>query len=96
MKPVAWITESCKCYSTPLKAIEDGNKEELIPVYTAPQGDGEVCGGCGAIRYDPICQPAPRELSDEEIQEVLNMPEFQDIFELEDFARAILKKASEK
>jgi len=37
MKPVAWITKSCKCYSTPLKSMEDSNNEELIPVYTAPR-----------------------------------------------------------
>ena len=44
-------------------------------------------------RYDtsPV-----KELTDEEIQEVIDDPQFATIFELEDFARAILKKAQEK
>jgi hypothetical protein len=44
-------------------------------------------------RYDtsPV-----KELTDEEIQEVIDDPQFETIFELEDFARAILRKASEK
>jgi hypothetical protein len=37
-----------------------------------------------------------RTLTDEEIQEVIDDPQFATIFELEDFARAILKKAQEK
>ena len=82
MKPVAWITKSCKCYSTPLKAMEDSNKEELIPVYTEP-----------------------RELSDEEIWAIASEIEPIDLaygvrlsneWNVLDFARAILKKASEK
>ena len=37
-----------------------------------------------------------RTLTDAEIQEVIDDPQFATIFELEDFARAILKKAQEK
>ena len=44
-------------------------------------------------RYDtsPV-----KQLTDKEIQEVIDDPRFATIFELEDFARAILKKAKEK
>jgi hypothetical protein len=37
-----------------------------------------------------------RTLTDEEIQEVIDDSRFATIFELEDFARAILKKAQDK
>ena len=37
-----------------------------------------------------------RTLTDADIQEVIDDPQFETIFELEDFARAILKKAQEK
>jgi hypothetical protein len=44
-------------------------------------------------RYDtsPV-----KELTDEEIQEVIDDPQFECVFDLEDFARAILRKAQEK
>ena len=39
---------------------------------------------------------AMRTLTDEEIQEVIDEPQFECVIDLEDFAKAILKKASEK
>ena len=47
----------------------------------------------GAI---PLYTHPAKTLTDEEIQEVIDDPQFATIFELEDFARAILKKAQEK
>jgi hypothetical protein len=37
-----------------------------------------------------------RTLTDEEIQEVIDDPQFECVFDLEDFAKAILKKLSKK
>jgi hypothetical protein len=42
------------------------------------------------------CPLRKKTLSDAEIQEVIDSPQFEEIFDLEDFAKAILKKASEK
>jgi len=42
------------------------------------------------------CPLRKKTLSDAEIQEVIDSPQFEQIFDLEDFAKAILKKASEK
>lgn len=51
-------------------------KQKLVAELDKLKGDGEVCGGCGAIRYDPICEPSQTKpegygkavpLSDEEI-----------------------------
>jgi hypothetical protein len=99
MKPVAWRNLCVSNIGEDSEWIynEIGQGE---PLYTAPQCDGEVCGGCGAIRYDPICEPAPRELSDEEIKQIF-ADETGFVLDdspmaLLDFARAILKKASEK
>ena len=47
----------------------------------------------GAI---PLYTSPVKELTDAEIQEVIDSPEFASIFEMEDFARAILRKAQEK
>ena len=42
------------------------------------------------------CPLRKTELADEEIQEVIDSPQFAQIFDLEDFARAILRKAQKK
>jgi len=44
----------------------------------------------------PLYTHPAKTLTDEEIQEVINDPQFATIFELEDFAKAILKKAQGK
>ena len=74
--------------------------EELDKAYS----DGEVCGGCGAIRYDPICEkPQTKPLSDEEIKQIFQEQTGfyfddnpADDLALMDFARAIEAKVREE
>jgi hypothetical protein len=47
----------------------------------------------GAI---PLYTNPAKTLTDEEIKEVIDDPQFECVFDLEDFARAILRKAQEK
>ena len=54
---------------------------------TTPEGD---------YPWQPLYTHPAKTLTDEEIQEVIDDPQFETIFELEDFAKAILKKAQEK
>jgi hypothetical protein len=54
---------------------------------TTPEGD---------YPWQPLYTHPAKTLTDEEIQEVIDDPQFETIFELEDFAKAILRKASEK
>jgi hypothetical protein len=104
MKPVAWITESCKCYSTPLKAMEDSNNEELIPVYTAPRelSDELFNAKLEILRLKDdvhwLTNHPLKELSDEEIGLITTNSKWSHIETplLYEFAREILKKASEK
>jgi hypothetical protein len=61
--------------------------------------DGKVCATCGGLVYDSVL-PQIKELSDEEIEELqaehTEKGHFADTLNVKDFARAILKKASEK
>jgi hypothetical protein len=106
-QPVAWITKSCKCYSTPLVAEAYNNKEELIPVYTAPRelSDELFNAKIEILRLQDevhwLTNHPLRELSDEEIHEIYIKHSTYDnekalFVDVYGFARAILKKASEK
>ena len=88
-EPVAWmdedenvVFEKCKVYP--------------IPLYTHPVKEQDTdCQYCkqGCIRCD-----ARKQLTDEEIRILINeVPDYNiDIYDLMEFARAILRKAQEK
>ena len=69
----------------------------------ALKDEGKVCARCGAIAYDPVITQTANTLTNEEIEEFayafqlwqLHNPD-KALEGIMDFARAILKKASEK
>jgi hypothetical protein len=90
MKPVAWMDKN---------GVPSSVKSELynIPLYTAPQTNIKFNQTLECPSY--LSGLAPRELSDEEIEELyysIARLSGQGDFKYIQFARAILKKASEK
>jgi hypothetical protein len=61
---------------------------------------GVVCARCGAIAFDPVITQTAKTLTDEEILELTKDSTIFEYREFDDdmvrFAKAILKKASEK
>ena len=91
-EPVAWMQtwENQDGFSRRTVNIEQIGKND-IPLYTHPVKEQDTeCQYCkqGCIRCD-----ARKQLTDEEIIELFEHP---DDFNCIDFARAILRKASEK
>ena len=94
-KPVAWMFEKDGAYMC-FKNIDGVNFENGIPLYTHPVKEQDTdCQYCkqGCIRCD-----ARKQLTDEEINEVINKRILSEEIRpaLIDFARAILRKAQEK
>ena len=98
-EPVAWMSNGKEFY------VQKNYCPDFIPLYTHPVSKAKdrfpnyesICLQCGTTIY----KPAFKTLTDEEIDELANkylyvlndVPYANDI---KDFARAILKKASEK
>ena len=78
--------------------------QDYIPLYTHPvktDDGGKVCARCGAIAFDPVITQTAKTLTDEEIDSLADefgagMEQFGGCFRHVAFARAILRKASEK
>jgi hypothetical protein len=94
-EPVAWMSQGGDVSRSADYFVEMGFTD-LIPLYTHPVKEQDTdCQYCkqGCIRCD-----ARKQLTDEEIQLLINDVRDYDIdtHDLFEFARAILKKASEK
>jgi hypothetical protein len=94
-EPVAWLSQGGDVSRSADYFVEMGFTD-LIPLYTHPVKEQDTdCQYCkqGCIRCD-----ARKQLTDEEIQLLINDVRDYDIdtHDLFEFARAILKKASEK
>ncbi len=91
-EPVAWMSNGKEFY------VQKNYCPDFIPLYTHPtktQDEGKVCARCGAIAYDPVITQTAKTLTDEEIVSLYKETEA-DNGGIREFARAILKKASEK
>lgn len=51
-----------------LKKVDVGT---LLYVNQSKEDEGKVCARCGAIAYDPVIKQTSKELTDEEIEEVI-------------------------
>ena len=83
-----------------LKKVDVGT---LLYVNPSKEDEGKVCARCGAIAYDPVIKQTSKELTDEEIEQLAEECLFvkenmlcSSVGGYYSFARAILKKASEK
>jgi hypothetical protein len=92
-KPVAWMSQGGDVTRSKAYFEEMGFKD-LIPLYTHPVKDKPHPKCDEACMY--LCQM--RELTDEEIMEVatINLGHSMGLLNWMGFARAILRKASEK
>jgi hypothetical protein len=105
-EPVAWIDEETGCFvysQYDYEDLDEHGKDGLIPLYTHPVSKAKdrfpnyesICLQCGTTIYKPF-----KELTDEEISQVykeVSEPFGEKrLYEIHDFARAILLKASEK
>ena len=97
-EPVAWMSNGKEFY------VQKNYCPDFIPLYTHPAKESKakdrfsnyesICLQCGTTIY----KPAFNTLTDDEIRILINeVPDYNiDIHDLMEFARAILKKASEK
>jgi hypothetical protein len=87
------ITEGFKA----LKAMRNNEPVAYIDLYDLERLPHHDCWVNGQKHKNSVpLYIHPADLTDEQIQEVIDDPQFECVFELEDFARAILKKAQEK
>jgi hypothetical protein len=106
-EPVAWMVKNRDSgigyVQTEEPTRTDKVANEYLPLYTHPaktEDEGKVCARCGAIAYDPVIKQTAKTLTDEEILDIAHQIRLVDKQTVDDghlyFARAILKKASEK
>jgi len=106
-EPVAWTSQDVLDADHIIKAVVRRKQDEqhTIPLYTHPVSKAKdrfpnyesICLQCGTTIY----KPAFKTLTDEEIDELANkylyvLNDVPYVYDIKDFARAILKKASEK
>jgi hypothetical protein len=84
-------------------AKEEGSYDTPLYTHSAKTEDeGKVCARCGAIAYDPVITQTAKTLTDEEIVAIFTYEYGRSDYYSDthqwaiEFARAILKKASEK
>jgi len=107
-EPVGTVIETEEIYGhtfkkRKLKRVQWLKKVDVgTSLYVNPpkEDEGKVCARCGAIAYDPVITQTAKTLTDEEISHTADdvdlwVPD-RDMQKLFEFARAILKKVSEK
>ena len=98
-EPVAWMSNGKEFY------VQKNYCPDFIPLYTHPVSKAKdrfpnyesICLQCGTTIY----KPAFKTLTDEEIDELANkylyvLNDVPYVYDIKDFARAILRKAQEK
>jgi len=98
-EPVAWMSNGKEFY------VQKNYCPDFIPLYTHPVSKAKdrfpnyesICLQCGTTIY----KPAFKTLTDEEIDELANkylyvLNDVPYVYDIKDFARAILRKAHEK
>jgi len=101
-EPVAWTSQDVLDADHIIKAVvrREQDEQHTIPLYTHPVSKAKdrfpnyesICLQCGTTIY----KPAFKTLTDEEILQFRDKVPYSLGSDLIDFARAILKKASEK
>ena len=95
-EPVAWIDPKELDMDVSTSVTKNKHFESDIPLYTHPEQDESFDRTASHMAGEYVSYQ--KELTDEEIWEVVSLKwwDWEDSFDVTGFARAILRKASEK